>query len=176
MDSNSETWYIPSGCMTNFSISSKVDPIILQPPARCDRIIRLLRNLINLTQTPSQGPPSFLTQKSVSPSKNANNTPSKFNNRITPPLPPHVIFPLDPKSAPRPFQSKSNPGPSIPIIGPIEELTSVMNPRYPNIAGTTTTYANVSHPVRGVQRKYLWRLTIMSALHQQGLRTSLQSR
>lgn len=34
-------------------------------------------------------------------------------------------------------------------------LTSEVYPMYANIPGTTTTYANVSHAVRGVHRKYL---------------------
>jgi len=34
------------------------------------------------------------------------------------------------------------------------------------MAGTRNTYAKEIHAVRRVQRKYLWRLTIMSITHQ----------
>jgi hypothetical protein len=37
-----------------------------------------------------------------------------------------------------------------------------MYPAVPSIVGTKMTYANESHAVRFVQRKYLWRLTVMS--------------
>jgi len=37
-----------------------------------------------------------------------------------------------------------------------------MYPAVPNIAGTSMTYANDNHAVRRVQRKYLWRLVVMS--------------
>jgi hypothetical protein len=37
-----------------------------------------------------------------------------------------------------------------------------MYPAVPSIAGTKMTYANESHAVRRVQRKYLWRLVVMS--------------
>jgi hypothetical protein len=43
-----------------------------------------------------------------------------------------------------------------------DNLTSVMYPAVPSIVGTRITYANEIHAVRLVQRKYLWRLTIMS--------------
>jgi hypothetical protein len=42
-------------------------------------------------------------------------------------------------------------------------LTSVMYPAVPSIAGTSITYANESQAVLRVQRKYLWRLVVMSA-------------
>jgi hypothetical protein len=52
--------------------------------------------------------------------------------------------------------------PSLILPPDILALTSVMYPAVPNIAGTSMTYANDNHAVRRVQRKYLWRLVVMS--------------
>jgi hypothetical protein len=46
----------------------------------------------------------------------------------------------------------------------VAPLTSVMYPAVPKRPGTKMTYANEIHAVRRVQRKYLWRLVVMSAV------------
>ena len=68
---------------------------------------------------------------------------------LLPILPPSILHPPSiPKST---SESKKQ-----------EKLTSVTKPTYPNIAGTTTTYAIVSQAVRGVQRKCFHLLADMS--------------
>lgn len=52
------------------------------------------------------------------------------------------------------------------LVTSIPALTSVMYPAVPTMEGTKTTYAKVNQAVRRVQRKYLWRLTVMSVCHQ----------
>ncbi len=54
---------------------------------------------------------------------------------------------------------QTNPHPDAKRI----ELTSVVYAMIPNTVGTATTYTNVNQAVRGVQRKYLCRLTYMSS-------------
>lgn len=85
-----------------------------------------------------------------SSSSHSPSTPLKLRNNIPPPLPTHLPLALCHLLAPSLHPSFS------------PSLTSVIYPAVPSIAGTNITYANESHAVRFVQRKYLWRLTVIS--------------